>query len=191
MKKTGLEKNGNRRGKAVRSAKECTYLAVFVALVIALQTVFSAVPGVELVTVMFVAYAFVMGAKRGMLAAVAFSLLRQFIFGIYPKVLVLYLIYFPLLTLAFGLLGGRIKRPVKGLVFIILAACLGTVIFTLLDNILTPLWLGYNARDARLYFTASLPFLFPQTACTAVSVATLFLPLHKIFSVVKNRSLGG
>ena len=191
MKKTALEQNGNRRGKAVHSAKECTYLAVFVALVIALQTVFSALPGVELVTVMFVAYSFVMGAKRGMLAAIAFSLLRQFIFGIYPKVLVLYLVYFPLLALAFGLLGGRIKHPVKGLVWIVLAACLGTVFFTLFDNILTPLWLGYNARDARLYFTASLPILFPQTACTAVSVATLFLPLHKVFSIIKNRRLGG
>ena len=82
--------------KVAHSAKECAYLAVFVAVTIALQALLAVVPGLELVTVMFVAYSFTMGAKRGVVAAVAFSLLRQFLFGIYPKVLVLYLLYFPL-----------------------------------------------------------------------------------------------
>ena len=54
------------------SAKECAYIAVFVALVIAAQLAFSAVPGVEVVTVLFVAYAFTFGVARGMIAATAF-----------------------------------------------------------------------------------------------------------------------
>ena len=78
------EKRDEKRGKrvAVRSAKECAYLAVFVALLIGSQLPFAALPGVEIVTLLFVTYAFVFGICRGMLAATAFSLLRQFVFSI-------------------------------------------------------------------------------------------------------------
>lgn len=183
MKKQNiLQKTKN--DKVAHSAKECAYLAVFVAVLIALQVMLSVLPGVELVTVLFVSYAFVMGYKRGVVAAVAFSLLRQFVFGIYPKVLILYLLYFPLLTLCFGGLG-KVLQPKKYLIFIVVIACLCTVLFTMLDNILTPLWLGYSARDARLYFLASLPFMLPQVICTAVSVTLLFLPLCKVFYIIR------
>ena len=62
---------------AVRSAKECAYLALFVALQIAAQLLFSALPGVEIVTLLFISYSFVFGVRRGTLAATAFALLRQ------------------------------------------------------------------------------------------------------------------
>lgn len=172
--------------KVAHSAKECAYLAVFVAVTIALQALLAVVPGLELVTVMFVAYSFTMGAKRGVVAAVAFSLLRQIVFGIYPKVLVLYLLYFPLLAFCFGCLGKRLN-PVKGLVWLVLVACLCTLCFTLTDNVLTPWWLGYSARDAKLYFMASLPFMIPQVISTAVSVAVLFVPLYKVFDGIKRK----
>ena len=173
--------------KAVRSAKECAYLAAFVALVIAAQILFSFVPGVEIVTVLFVAYAFVMGARRGMVAATAFSLLRQLVFGFFPTVLVLYLIYFNLLTLCFGVVGLKWRAGVKTLPWIILLACACSVCFTLIDNVLTPLWYSYSAKAAKAYFLASLPFMFPQVICTAVSVFFLLIPLVKVFSRVKKQ----
>lgn len=172
----------------VHSAKECAYLAVFVALVIAVQTVLSLIPGVELVTVLFVAYTFTMGVRRGMIAATAFSVLRQIVFGVYPIVLVLYLIYFNLLAVCFGLLGKKIKNPLKLLPVIVVVACICTVCFTMIDNVLTPLWLGYSKKSAALYFKASLPFMIPQVICTAISVTALFYPLHKVFLAVKKRS---
>ena len=156
-------------------------LAVFVVAVIAGQTVFSAIPGVEIVTVLFVAYSFSAGWKKGMLAATAFSLLRQIIFGFFPTVLILYLVYYNLLALSFGLLGKKIIKPIKALPLIVLIACLGTVLFSMIDNVLTPIWYGYGTRATRAYFLASLPFMIPQVICTAVSVACLFLPLWKIF----------
>ena len=183
MKKENLLQK-TKKDKVVHSAKECAYLAVFVALVIAVQVILSILPGIELVTVLFVSFAFVMGGKRGVIAAIAFSLLRQFIFGIYPKVLVLYLIYYPLLALCFGGLGKKLK-PVKGLIVVVTVACICTVLFTMIDNFLTPLWLGYSTRAARLYFLASLPFMIPQVVCTAISVSLLFLPLYKAFSIIK------
>ena len=143
------ENNKNNRG---HTAKECALLAVFVAVVIASQLALSAVPGVEIVTVLFVAYSFSVGAKRGMLASTAFSLLRQVIFGFFPVVLVLYLVYYNLLALGFGALGRRIKSPVKSLPWIVALACMGTILFSVTDNILTPLWYGYTERAIRAYF---------------------------------------
>ncbi len=175
---------------AARSAKECAYIAAFVALVIALQFAFSFVPGVEVVTVSFVAYSLAMGARRGMTAATAFSLLRQFVFGFFPTVLVLYLIYFNLLALCFGSLGKKITVAPKTLPILAAIACFGTVCFTLLDNVLTTLWYGYSARAARAYFMASLPFMIPQVICTAVSVGVLALPLVKAFFVIKKQFFG-
>ena len=74
-----------------RSGKECAYLAVFVALVIAAQLLLASIPGVEVVTLLLVTYSFVFGVRRGMIAATAFSLLRMLVFGFSPTVLILYL----------------------------------------------------------------------------------------------------
>ena len=178
-----ISRENNKKSRG-HTAKECALLAVFVAVVIASQTVFSAIPGVEIVTVLFVTYSFSVGYKKGMLAATAFSLLRQIIFGFFPTVFFLYLVYYNLLTFSFGALGKKIKKPVKYLPLIVILACLGTVFFTMFDNILTPLWYGYSMRAMKLYFFSSLPFMIPQVICTAISVSVLFLPLWKIFKMI-------
>lgn len=174
----------SRKQTAVRSGKECAYLALFVALVIAAQLVFAAVPGVEVVTVLFVAYAFVFGVRRGMLAATAFSLLRQLIFGFSPTVLILYLVYFNGLTALFGGIGKKVEKPAHALWWLVLVACVCTACFSILDNILTPLWYSFSKRAAKAYVLASLPFMIPQIICTALSVGFLFLPLQKVFALV-------
>lgn len=182
------DKGGERRSPPVfRAAKESAYLAVFVALVIAAQLALSLLPGVELVTVLFVAYAFVFGVRRGMLAATAFSLLRMLLFGFYPSVLILYLVYYNGLTAAFGGIGKGVKKGREGraLWWILLVACLFTATFSMLDNVITPLWYGFTARAAKAYFFASFSVMLPQIVCTAVSVGILFLPLQKIFLFVK------
>ena len=166
----------DKKSKVAYSAKECAYIAVFVALVIATQL------GVELVTVLFVAYAYAFGTARGMIAATSFSLLRQAVFGVYPKVLVLYLVYYNTLACIFGLIGNKGKTK-KQLLFIVLIACVCTVGFTMFDNVLTPLWYGYTKKAARLYFQYSLPVLLPQVVCTAVTTTVLFLPLQTVFSL--------
>ena len=173
--------------KYAHSAKECAYIAVFVALVLALQLVFAAVPGVEVVTVLFISYAFVFGAKRGMLAATVFSFLRQIIFGFFPVVLVLYLFYFNGLVLVFAHLGGENKKGkiCNNVGWLIFYACIATACFSMFDNLLTPLWYGYTLKQTHLYFLASLSFMIPQIFSTAVSVTFLFYPLKRIFSSLK------
>lgn len=179
----GIERKGKRF--AVRGAKECAYLAVFVALVIAVQLCLAVLPGVELVTVLFVAYAFVFGIRRGLISATAFSLLRQLLFGFSPTVLILYLVYYNALATAFGCIGRGVKEPLRSLWWIVLFACLCTVCFSMLDNIITPLWYGYGERATRAYFIASLSFMLPQIVCTAVSVSVLFIPLQRAMKRIK------
>ena len=79
----------NYQKNKVSTAKECALISVFVSLVIAAQIALSAIPGVEIVTVLFVVYSFSCGVKRGMLSATAFSILRQIVFGFFPTVLIL------------------------------------------------------------------------------------------------------
>ena len=104
-----IQQKTNRNTRGI-SAKDCAYIAVFVALTIAAQLALSVLPGVEVVTVLFISFSFVFGIKRGVIAATAFTLLRQFVFGVFPVVLVLYLIYFNLLACIFGTLGKKIRK---------------------------------------------------------------------------------
>ena len=68
-------KNGqNSTKKNTRAVgKDCAYIAVFVALTIAAQLCLSFLPGVEVVTVLFVAFSFVFGCRKGIAAATAFA----------------------------------------------------------------------------------------------------------------------
>lgn len=174
-----------RKQIAVRSGKECAYLALFVALVIAAQLVLSAVPGVEVVTVFFVAYSFVFGVRRGTIAATVFSLLRQLVFGFSPTVLILYMIYFNGLAALFAWFGKVVKKPLFSLWWLVIIACVCTACFTLLDGVITPIWYRFSERATKAYFISSLPFMIPQIICSALSVGILFLPLQKAFRVIK------
>ncbi len=180
--RTNEKNRANRR--AARSAKELTVLSVFVALTIAAQLVFSTIPGVEVVTVLFVTFCYAFGVSRGMIVATAFSLLRCLLFGFFPNVVILYLIYYNLLALTFGLLG-RTKFVKNGVRFVLFVggACLCTVAFIAIDNLVTPLFYGYAVVAWKAYALASLPFLLPQTVCTAITVSLLFYPLERAFAL--------
>ena len=169
------------------SAKELAYVSVFTALLIAVQLLLSFVPGVELVTVLFASYSFSMGVRRGVAVATVFSLLRQLVFGFFPTVLVVYLIYFNLLCVIFGLLGRKLPLKTKHIWIVVLCACICTAMFSMIDNILTPLWHGYSKRVFKIYFYASFSFMLPQIVCTAISVFFLFYPLARIFKSLKTR----
>jgi hypothetical protein len=181
---TPLAEQPNKRKS--HPAKECAYLSMFVALLIAVQLALSSLPGIELVTVLIAAFSFAMGAKRGMIAAAAFCLLRQLVFGFFPTVLVLYLAYYPAFAALFGLLGKKITSPAKGIVAIAATASLCTALFTVMDNIITPLWYGYSERALKIYFKASLSFMIPQIVSAAVTVGTLFLPLWAVFRKLRS-----
>ena len=61
------------------------------------------------------------------------------------------------------------------------AAAVCTVLFTLLDDALYPLFYGVRGEAAVAYFYASFTAMLPQTVCALVSVSILFRPLTRVF----------
>ena len=176
-----------RRRAFRRGAGYVAVVAVFTALLLAAQYALWFVKGVELVTVLLLVFSYRFGVRCGVLSAVAFSLLRCLLFGFFPNVVLLYLLYYPLFAACFGLLGNALHRRtgVRVQMLLTVLAVLLTALFTLLDNAVTPLLYGYTKEAALAYFLASLPTMAVQTVCAAVTVLLLFRPLLFILKRVK------
>lgn len=182
-------------------AKNLAVMAVMAALLIGAQFALSFVAGVELVTLLLCAFCVVFGVKRGLITAVAFSVLRCLIFGFTLNVVVLYLFYFPTLAVVVGFYGKLInktfavdKNPVKRalnaksvIVFIGLIAIVAamTCLFTMVDNIVAPFIMGFSATSAKIYFINSLPVMVTHMISATVSVALLFFHIYKAMKYIK------
>ena len=161
-------------------------VAMCVALLIAGQLALSSVSGIEIVTVMLLCFCYCYGVRHGIAIATTFSLLRCFVFGFQINVIVLYLIYYNLFAVFFGWLGARLtgKNTLLRLVIVVAAAVMFTTLFTLLDDVITPVIYGFNENVARVYFYQSLTAMIPQTICTAVTVSICFHPLTTVIKKV-------
>ncbi len=171
----------------MRAAKEIALNGVFTALLIGGQIVLSGISGVEIVTVLLLSFSYYFGIRMGLFVANAFSLLRCLIFGFFPNVIILYLVYYNLFVLAFGLLGIRFKKELNLVIHIILviAACIMTIIFTGLDDIITPLYYRFSIDAMKAYALASLTAVIPQVICTIVTVSFLLPILNRVFGNIK------
>jgi hypothetical protein len=161
-------------------------VAMCVALLIAGQLALSSVTGIEIVTVMLLSFCYCYGVRHGIAIATTFALLRCFIFGFQINVIVLYLVYYNLFAVFFGWLGGHFtgKNALLRTVVIVVAAVVFTALFTLLDDVITPLIFGFNENATRVYFYQSLAAVIPQTICAAVTVTLLFHPLTRVIKKV-------
>ena len=171
----------------MKTAKDIALIGVFTALLIGGQFVLSGISGVEIVTVLLLSFSYYFGVVRGLLVANAFSILRCFIFGFFPNVIILYLVYYNLFVIVFGLLGKRFKKELnlKIHMIIVLAAVLMTAFFTGLDDIVSPLYYGFSLDAAKAYAVASLTAVVPQVICTLVTVLFLLPVLIRAFSIMK------
>ena len=170
----------------MNNTKFIVRVAMSVALLIAAQMALTALTGIEIVTVIFLCLSFYYGVRTGLAIATTFSLLRCFFFGFQVNVIVLYLVYYNLFALFFGWLGkriaGRISLP--KLCLIVASAVVFTVLFTMLDNVITPLIFAFHKNAAVVYFAQSLYALVPQCICTTVTVSVLFVPLTRILGKI-------
>ena len=167
----------------VKSAKQIILSGVFTALLIGVQFILSGVAGVELVTVLLLCFCYKYGVRQGILVANAFSLLRCFVFGFFPNVIILYLIYYNLFALLFGCIGKKFKSEytVKKHICIVCVAVLMTAMFTMLDNVLYTLMYVNSLQGAKVYFLASISTLVPHLVCTFCTTLLLFRPFIKLF----------
>lgn len=171
----------------MKTAKEISLLGVMIALLIGGQTALSAISGIEIVTALSVSFFFFFGVKRGLILAVAFSLLRCLVFGFFLNVVILYLTYYPLLAVIFGLLGRAFNKTVnvKSIAVVVVVAVVCTVLFTVIDNCIALIYFGLSKKAFEIYFNASLLTMIPQVICVAVTVPLLFYPLIKIYKTIK------
>lgn len=170
----------------MRSTRFITITALYTALLICVQFVLSGVASVELVTVFFLAFCYTIGVKAGITVAVCFSTIRCFLFGFYPSVIILYLVYYTGFALFFGFLGNKFRRKTTFYAFLwtVILSTAFTAVFTLLDDIITPLFYGFGLNATEAYFYSSLPFMLSQCICVAISVSLLFVPLCKALSLM-------
>ena len=166
----------------MNSAKKIILPGVFTALLIGGQLALSGISGIEIVTVLLLAFVYKYGVGQGLLVANSFSLLRCFIFGFMPNVLILYLVYYNIFVLVFGFLGKvfRHEYSIKKHILVVIIAIIMTILFTIIDNILTPLMYGFTANAAKAYFVASLYTVIPQLVCTFATVIIVFPVLIKV-----------
>lgn len=167
----------------MRTAKDIALIGVYTALLIGGQFALSGISGVEIVTVLLLGFAYFFGIVRGLFVANAFSLLRCLIFGFFPNVIILYLIYYNLFVLIFGLLGKRFKKDakLKSLIVLTVTAALLTVFFTALDDVITPLYYGFTLDAAKAYAVASLTVVVPQVVCVLITVPLILPVLLRVF----------
>ena len=166
----------------MNSAKKIILPGVFTALLIGGQLALSGISGIEVVTVLLLAFVYKYGVGQGLLVANSFSLLRCFIFGFMPNVIVLYLIYYNIFVLVFGFIGKlfRHEYSIKKHIIVLFLSIIMTALFTLTDNSLTPLIYGFTVNAAKAYFVASLYTVIPQIICTFVTVLIIFPVLIKV-----------
>ena len=170
----------------MKKTKSIVRVAMCVALLIGGQLALTGISGVEIVTVMMLCFCFCYGIPTGLAIATTFSLLRCFVFGFQVNVIVLYLVYYNLFALFFGFLGKRFsgKLSLLKMVVIVASAVVFTVLFTLLDDVITPLMFAFHPNAAKVYFYQSLYAMIPQSVCTLITVSVLFAPLAKVIKKI-------
>ena len=73
----------------------------------------------------------------------------------------------------------------KELASITALAAFCTVLFTLIDDVISPLILGYGMDATLAYFYTSFLAMLPQTICASVSVFLLFHPTKHVLSKIR------
>ncbi len=170
----------------MNTCKRIALIGVYTALLLGGQLVLSGVVGVEIISMLLVAFCFKFGVKDGMVTATAFSFIRCFLFGFFPSVLALYLIYFNLLALVIGLIAKVFKNKLGwlALTIIVVTTAILTAVFTLLDDIITPIYYGFTKEATKAYFIASLPVIVAQVPISAITTAIFIFPLYKCFNII-------
>ena len=166
----------------MNSAKKIILPGVFTALLIGGQLALNGISGIEVVTVLLLTFVYKYGIVQGLLVANSFSLLRCFIFGFMPNVILLYLIYYNIFVFVFGFIGKlfRHEYSIKKHIIVVIVAVVMTVFFTITDNVLTPLMYGFTENAAKAYFVASFYTVIPQIICTFATTFFIFPVLLKV-----------
>ena len=166
----------NGRDRAYRGARFVAYTALAAASLTAGKFVLSAIPNVEIVTLLCAVYGFTLGAQ-GVLATCIFVACETLIYGIGAWV-VTYAIHWPAVALVFCLLSRFIKpsRVIPAIVAVVMTAAFG-VLSSLVDvGLFSGFWDNFWQRFA-IYYARGAVFYITQIVCNAIVFPLLFKPL--------------
>lgn len=174
------------KGRALSGAKAIALVGVTAATVECGKLVLSALPNIEVVTLLLALYGYVFG-WYGVLSALVFVSIEPLIYG-FGTWLPAYLIYWPLVATVFMLLG-KIKLKNR---WLITAVAVGmTFLFGLLTSLIDVGLLSGNFDNFLyrfgLYYVRGIPFYAIQLACNAVLFPCFFLFLSDKLTVMRRR----
>lgn len=155
------------------------------AVLIAGQLALGWLAGVEIVTVLLLCFSVCFGAICGVITAVAFSLLRCLIWGFYPAVVILYLIYYPLFALVFGLLG-KIKAETYQKAPVYLAVAIDILLLFL--GVASGLCAGLNLIKVNRLYRATINALLWVISGIC---GGLLLVFNVIFALTRAKKISG
>ena len=163
----------NGSGKTLKGARFVAYTALAAASLTAGKFVLSAIPNVEIVTLLCAVYGFVLGAQ-GVLATCIFVACETLIYGLGPWV-ISYAIHWPAVALVFWLLSRFIKpsRVIPTIVAVIMTTSFG-VLTALVDvGLFSGFWDDFGQRFA-IYYARGAVFYVTQIVCNALVFPLLF-----------------
>lgn len=163
--------------------------AAFVAILIVSQVALSAINGIELITVLLASFVFCYGFRLGFAAVNSFILIRCAIYGFYPSIMLLYLTYYNLFVLVMGFIGNKSRHWLSRKAFAVslIGVILLVAMFTVLDDIITPLYYSLNWAITKTYWAMSLTAVIPQEICAILTMIFIFPILVKTFTKLSYR----
>lgn len=161
----------NPASRPVLSVREMTLLALFAALMIALQVAMASLPNIELVTLLIILVTVHLGWKA-MFSVAVFVLVEGLIYG-FNMWFVNYLYVWPILTILVMVL----RNQSSVLLWTIIAGLYGLLFGTLCS---IPYFITGGWAAGISYIVAGLTFDLAHCAGNVVSVLVLFTPLNKI-----------
>ena len=174
------------RKLGITSAKAVSLVGIMAATVECAKLALSALPNVEVVTLLLAVYGYTFG-YLGVAAAFVFVIIEPLIYGFGPWFLS-YLIYWPTVALVFCVLG---KKKIHSRVIATSIAVGLTVLFGVLSSVIdVALYLGVNSHffyNLGLYYIRGMVFNCVQIACNAVLFPLLFEFLIRKLGIIKGR----
>lgn len=167
------------------SAKDIVLIGILSASITGGKMVLSAIPNVEIVTLLFMVYTVVFGIRRALFVSVIFSTTEILLWGVHTWLLTYYIIW-PLLIL----LTAALSRFLKGeFSRAILAGAFGLtfgIYFALVEAMLYGLNYGF------VYYVRGIPFDIIHGASNFIVVLMLFKPLERMLGrLAKNYTENG
>lgn len=169
-------------------AKKVALIAIMTATIEAGKLALSAIPNVEVVSLLCAVYGYVFGLI-GVVSIVLFVGIETLIWGVNTWVLS-YLIYWPTVCMIYWLLRLlKVKsRLIITAVIVVLTAFFG-VLTSLVDvGLFSGFWDNFWQRFA-IYYSRGIVFYVVQIACNAIVFPLLFLPLSNVLAKFRDKFL--